>query len=194
MKDEAKKITKNRQKKEVIVAELAEKVSRAKAMIFTNYQGMTHVQLEHLKKGLRTLHAEVVIAKNSLLSLAIEKEKRIEEAAQEKKKSLQGPTGTLFIYEDIVAPIKELAKIMRTLKLPTIKFGIVDGKLLADNEVMRLSTLPTREVLLAQLVGGLKSPIYGLHRALNWNIQKLVMTLQQIKDLKAQSSNVKTTA
>ena len=99
--------------------------------------------------------------------------------------TLEGPTATLFAYDDVVAPLKELAKIIKALKLPTIKFGIVDGKLLAENEVIRLSTLPSRQVLLAQLVGGLKSPIYGLHRALNWNIQKLVLTLKAIETKKS---------
>ncbi len=175
------KISKNRQKKEQIVAELSEKVAKAKAMVFTNYQGMTHVQLEQLKKALKNTRAELVVAKNTLLSIALENGKW----QMKDEKSLEGPTATLFAYDDVVLPLKELAKIIKTLKLPKIKFGIVDGKLLAENEVVRLSTLPTREVLLAQLVGSLKSPIYGLHRALNWNLQKFVMTLKAIETKKS---------
>ncbi len=175
------KVSKNRQKKEVIVAELTQKVSRAKAMIFTNYQGMTHVQLEHLKKALRNTQAELVVAKNTLLKLSLEQIQN----SKFKIQNFEGPTGTIFAYNDVVAPLKELAKIIKTLKLPAIKFGIVDGKLLAENDVVRLSTLPSHEVLLAQLVGGLKAPLYGLHRALNWNIQKLVMTLKAIESQKS---------
>ncbi len=175
MKDETKKVSKNRAKKEIVVNALTEKVNRAKAIIFTGYQGMTHIQLEQLKKSLKKLNTELVVAKNSLLSIAIK---------HHNTKPLEGATATLFAYDDIVLPIKEIAKLIKTIKLPTIKFGIVEGKLLAENDVIRLSTLPSRDMLIAQLVGGLKSPIYGLHRALNWNIQKLVMTLSAIQQKK----------
>lgn len=177
MKDEAKKISKNRVKKEGVVAELTDKASRAKAIIFTNYQGMTHVQLEQLKKGLKTLNAELVVAKNSLLAIAIK---------HENFKTLQGATATLFAYDDVVGPIKEIAKLVKAIKLPTVKFGILDGNVLAESDVMRLSTLPTRDVLIAKVIGGMKSPLYGLHRSLNWNMQKLVMTLKAIEKTKPQ--------
>ncbi len=176
MNDRPIKQNKNRQKKEGVVAELIEKAGRAKAIIFTGYQGMTHIQLEQLKKGLRSLNAELVVAKNSLLSIAIK---------LDKSQTLEGATATLFAYDDVVGPIKEIAKIIKAIKMPTIKFGILEGKMLAEADVMRLATLPTRNVLIAQLVGGIKSPIYGLHRALSWNIQKLVLTLSAIQKTKS---------
>lgn len=66
------KISKNREKKEKIVAEISEKVNRAKAMIFTNYEGLTHKQLEGLKKAIKTLDAELMVTKNTLLTRALE--------------------------------------------------------------------------------------------------------------------------
>ena len=60
----------------------------------------------------------------------------------------------------------------------------MEGNFITNDQVMKLSSLPTREVLLSQLVGGLKSPIFGLHRALNWNLQKLVLTLNAVAKLK----------
>ncbi len=194
MNDQTKKISTTRQKKEVVVAQLSEKVAKAKAFVFTNYQGMTHKQLEGLKKGLKAANAELVVAKNSLLKIALTTNKALEIKHNEKKENgakfmindsnLEGPTGAIFAYGDIVNPLKELAKTIKTLKLPLIKFGIVEGRVLAEGDIVRLSTLPSREVLIAQLVGGLKSPIYGLHRALNWNIQKFVMTLKAVQDKK----------
>lgn len=175
-----RKIGASRTKKEKIVAEISEKVNRAKAMIFTNYEGLTHKQLEGLKKAIRTLDAELMVTKNTLLkrSLEADKIKIVEE------KYFQGPTAALFAYADVIAPLKELAKTIKTFKLPTIKFGIFEGKHLTGDEVLRLSVLPSREVLLTQLVFGLKSPIFGLHRSLNWNLQKLVLTLKAIEQTK----------
>lgn len=173
------KISKNRLKKEGIVAELADKRGKAKALIFTNYQGLTHKQIEELKKGLKSQDSEFVVAKNSLLQKAITDVKEME--------SLEGPTGTVFAYTDVVAPLKQIAQAIKRLNLPTIKFGILEGKIFTGEELLRISSLPTRDVLIAQLVGGMKAPLFGLHRALNWNLQKLVMTLKSIEEVKSKN-------
>lgn len=192
MKDETKKVSppatlmrsnlragKNRQKKEGLVAQMSDKVGRAKALVFTNYTGMKHQQLERLKRFLAPLNAEIAVTKNTLLKRALENGKL------KMENSLEGPTATLFAYNDPIAPLKELAKVMKLFKLPTIKFAIFEGKNLDEQQVLHLSTLPTRDVLLAQVVGGLKSPLYGLHRALSWNLVKLAMTLKAIEAKKA---------
>src|SRR3989344_5395129 len=126
------KISTNRQKKEAIVVKLSEKVSRAKAMVFTNYQGMTHKQLEELKKGLRKADAELVVAKNTLLART-----KIGELKTEVEQHLKNPTATIFAYSDVVLPLKELSKMIKTLKLPKIKFGIFEGKAITADEVVR---------------------------------------------------------
>jgi large subunit ribosomal protein L10 len=97
---------------------------------------------------------------------------------------LREGTATLFLYGDPVMPLKALAKIIKELSLPVIKFGILDGSSITSEQIMKLSTLPSKETLLTQLVVGLKSPISGLHRALNWNLQKFVMTLKAIEKTK----------
>ncbi len=191
MKDETKKINKNREKKEKIVAELSEKVKKAKALVFTNYTGMTHVQLEHLKKAVKKVDAEIVVTKNTLLKRSLENSNFQLPASpaggstfspRGEAGNFQLPTATLFSYGDVIAPLKELARTIKSLKLPLIKFGIFEGKNLTAEEILKLSVLPSREVLLSQLVFAMKSPIYGLHRALNWNMRKLVMTIKAISD------------
>lgn len=178
------KVTAGRQKKIDIVAEISEKAGRAKALVFTNYQGMTHKQLEELKKVLRDVNAELSVTKNTLLKLALENSKfKIQD-------DLVSPTAALFVYDDVIAPLKQIAKTLKLLGLPTIKFGILDNQALTGEQVLRIASLPSREILLTQVVGGLKSPIFGFHRALLWNIQKLVMTFEQIKN---QKENIKNT-
>ena len=167
----------NRQKKEKIVAELLEKVNRAKGFVFTSYQGLTHKQLEDIKKAVKTADADFVATKNRLVLKAMEGKVKVES-------ELKNATATLFLYGDPVLPLKAIAKSIKELNLPAIKFGILDGIQMSSEELLKLSTLPSREVLLTQLVVGLKSPISGLHRALNWNIQKFVMTLKAIEKTK----------
>lgn len=172
-----KKVSPNRQKKEKIVAELLEKVNKAKGFVFTSYQGLTHKQIEGLKKAVQALDADFVATKNRLILKAMEGKVKVEG-------ELKNATATLFLYGDPVMPLKELAKMIKELSLPSIKFGILDGKQMAPEELIKLSTLPSKETLLTQLVVGLKSPISGLHRSLLWNIQKFVMTLKSIESKK----------
>lgn len=180
MSDENTKISANRQKKVEIVAKLNEKIASAKAIIFTNYQGLTHKQLEGLKNAIKPLKAEYIVAKNSLVLRALAENK----IKVEDEKQFEGPTGTLLIYEDVVGPLKELAKLVKELGIPNVKFGIVEEKNYTDEQIMKLSTLPTRKTLLTQIAVGLKSPISGLHRALSWNMQKLVLTLNAVVAVK----------
>lgn len=177
--DTTKKTSENRKAKEATVLGLSEKVKRAKALVFANYQGMTHKQLEGLKKMLKTHEAELVVAKNTLLKRSLDENKLA--ASTE----LSGPTLALFAYNDVVLPLKELAKTIKLLSLPLLKFGFFEGKQIEEKDILRLATLPSKEILLAQLVGGLKSPIFGLHRSLSWNLQKFVMTLSAIEKKKS---------
>lgn len=171
--------SKSRQKKETIVGELSEKLQRAKALIFTNYQGLTHKQIEKLKKSAKALNADYIIAKNTLLLKSLQGSKiKLEE------KDLEGPTAAMFVYGDLIEPLKNLGKTIRQLGLPTIKFGILDKKLVEADQLLKLATLPSREVLLAQFVSGLKSPITNFVYSLNWNLKKLILTLKAIEQKK----------
>lgn len=178
------KVSKNKEKKQKLVAEMSEKVAKAKAIVLTNYQGLTHKQLEDFKKGLRKLDAEFAVTKNTLLKRSLQEAKLDTSNADAFNKA----TGTLFLYGDPVAPLKALTKMFKELKLPEVKFGILEGKTIATEDVLRLATLPSREILIAQLLGQMQAPIAGFHRALNWNLQKFVMTLKAIEKAKPQAS------
>ncbi len=186
------KTSQNRQKKEVLIAEYTEKVDKAKGIVFANYQGLTHLQLEAMKKALKKDEAEFVAAKNTLLLRALSGKVDV---TSEKEKFTQ-PTGALFIYNDIIAPLKTLTKTIKEFTLPVIKFGVLSAKggsasgregfqILTASDVVKLSNLAPLPVLRAQLLGQMKAPISGLHRALNWNLQNLVLTLNAIKEKKA---------
>src|SRR5258708_1763269 len=180
MNNDTVKVSQNRQKKEQLVAELVAKVEKSNGIIFANYQGLTHQQLENLKKNLKKAKAEFMAVKNTLLQRALEG--KVD--TQVTKEHFNQPTGALFIYNDIVDPLKELTKTIKEFKMPVIKFGILDGKVVTDQEVTKIASLPPLPVLQAQLLGQMQAPISGLHRALNWNLQQLVLTLNAIKDKK----------
>lgn len=180
MNNDTVKISQNRQKKEKLIAEYTERVDKAKGIVFTNYQGLTHQQIEGIKKAAKKLEAEYVTTKNSLLLRSLEGKV---DTTNEKEKFTQ-PTATLFMYNDIIEPLKHLTKTIKELKLPVIKFGVLEGKVITNKQVTQLAALPALPVLRAQLLGQMQSPISGLHRALNWNLQQLVLTLNAIKEKK----------
>jgi len=170
----------NRQKKEKIVADVTAKVVKAQAMVFADYQGLTHQQLEELKKQLKKADAEFVAIKNTLMERALEG--KVD--AETLKLHFNHPTGALFIYSDMVEPLKAISKSFKERELPRIKFGYIDGKVVTDKDVLKIASLPPLPVLQAQLLGQMLAPIQGLHRALNWNLQTLVLTLNAIKEKK----------
>jgi large subunit ribosomal protein L10 len=167
------------QKKIDTVHELTEKVAKAKSMVFTDYTGIKHKQLEEFRKKLVGINGEFVVTKNKLF------ERSLGEKSAMVRDYLKNATGTLFAYADEVAPLKELTKFFNTVALGKIKGGLLGSTVMTDTEVTKLSTLPTREALLGQLVGQLNAPIQGLHYALQWNLNKLVWALNGIKEKKA---------
>lgn len=170
-------------KKIETVKELNEKISASKSVILTDYRGLTHKQLEEIKKALKKVRAEFVVTKNSLFVKALN-ETGLKSFAEKLKKELQGPTAVVFSFDDEIAALKEMMKFVKTLSLPQVKLGFLGQQELTKEDVSRLVKLPAKNILIGQLVGQLKAPVYALHRSLNWNLQKVVLVLNAIKTKK----------
>jgi large subunit ribosomal protein L10 len=167
-------------KKIQVVEELTQKVAQARAIVMTDYQGLTHKQLEELRRALKKVAAEFTVTKNTLLRRALSaNHKTIPEAG------LNSTTGTLFAFKDEASPVKELAKFFKAINMGKIKAGLLGNTEISEAEVNRLATLPARDQLIGQLVGQLKGPLYGLHNALSWNLRQLVWTLDAVKTKKS---------
>lgn len=166
------------QKKKDIVNNLASDLKDAKSIVLADYRGMNVKQLEDFRKALRTVNAKFIVAKNTLLKISLG------EMGEKLSEYFKDPTAVLISKGDEIAPLKEMAKFFKNFQKPVIKAGVLGKDILTSADVERLSKLPTREVLLAQLLAGLNSPISGLVYALNGNIQKLAIVLSKIKNQK----------
>jgi large subunit ribosomal protein L10 len=169
------------QKKIDVVTELTEKATKAKSMVFVDYVGIKHKQLEELRKKLAPVHGEFAVTKNTLLSRALT------DRAEAAKPMLKSATGTLFAYDDEVAPAKTLLAFFKAVGIGKAKGGLLGTTVLTEKDVIKLAALPTKDVLLAKLVGQLNAPIQGLHYALSWNINKLVWALNAVKENKSKN-------
>lgn len=184
------RVSQGKQRKIDTVTTLKDKLARAKAFFLTDYRGLTHQQLEQLKRALKKVQGEFVVVKNTLLKIAMEesnkgtKEQSFKEATEKLIKELKNPTAALFAYGDEMTAVKELAVFMKNTQLPKIKIGLFAGSLTTETDFQRVASLPNREILLTILAYRLKSPLYGLHYALSWNLQRLVVILSNIKNKK----------
>ena len=180
--DKAQKTSPNRQRKIEAVSGLQEKLKKAKAFFFTDYRGLTHKQLEELRKALKKVQAEFIVAKNSLLKLAIPQLPK--ETLTQLQSELNNPTAALLIHGDAVNAVKTVAKFIKNFQLPKIKIGFFEERIATADDFKKLSILPNREILLATLAMRMKSPLYGLHYALNWSLKRIVLALEAIKNKK----------
>lgn len=171
----------NRLKKEDEVKALTEKFTRAKSVILADFRGMKMPQIQALRKLLKEAGAEFSVAKNTLVK------KSLIDAGYTgvKDEDFQGPIGTLFSYEDEIAPIKAIVTFKKENDLPEIKFGYFEKNYISDSEISKLATLPSKPELYAKVVGGLSSPLYSIVGVLQANVRNLVYALDQIRAQKS---------
>ena len=172
---------KQMQDKQNVVSGLKEKLDSSTVAVLADFRGMTVNGVIELKKKLRAQKAEFKVVKNTLIGRAITA-KELEPL----KEHLEGPTAWVLGFEDPIGPVKVLAKFISDNEKPVIKSGIFEGKVITAEEFKAISKLPSREELIARVVGGIKSPITGLVFTLKGTINKLVFALQAIKDKKGQ--------
>lgn len=170
----------NEQKKSKVQI-LKEKLEKAKSVVFVEYSGLEANKMNELRKEIRAEGAELTIAKNTLMKLALEDKL---ESIGEIREELVGQVMTLFSYEDAVTPLKKLAEFAKKHGVPSLKIGIFDGKIAQAAKLQALSELPSKEELLARVVGGMKSPITGFVNVLDGTQRNFVYALSAIADKK----------
>lgn len=146
--------TKNRQLKEAKVAEIREKMEKAQSLVLAKYQGLTVEEDTMLRKELREAGVEYKVYKNTLVTLAA-KELGIEGIGE----YLEGPISIAFGYEDATAPARILHNFAKDHKVLELKAGVVEGTVYDSKTINQIASIPSKEVLIAKLLGSLKAPI-----------------------------------
>lgn len=168
------------------VEELKEKLAKAKSVVFAEYHGLDANQTSDLRMKINENGGEMTVAKNTLMKIALKEENM---GSDELDENLEGPVATFFAYEDAISPIKALVDFAKELELPKIKAGIFEGKFANLEKIKVLSELPSKEELLARVVGGLKSPISGFVNALGGTRNNLVYVLSAVADKKSEQES-----
>ena len=167
--------------KQAVVAQLKEQLESAKGVVLTSYKGLTVAQDTELRRELREAGVSYHVVKNTMLRIAA-KEAGIEGIEEH----LEGTTAFAFSKEDAVAPAKVICGFIKKNKLEdaevlTVKVGMVEGKVIGVDEVKALAALPSREELIAKLLGSMNAPISNTVNVMQGVIRNAVYVLDAIR-------------
>lgn len=168
-------------KKVSIVDELAQKLAGAKILILTNATGIPVKQLQEIRRVCRKESIEYHIVKNTLAKLAAKKAG----IQVDLDAVLSSSSAIAFGMGDEITTAKILQGFTQNLEQLSIKGGIFNNQLLTAEQVSELATLPSREQLLAKLMGSIQSPLYGLFNVLQAKQRDLLYALKALAEKKA---------
>ncbi len=176
----------NRAEKTELAASLKEKFDKAKVAMFADYKGITANQADELRRALRTHKVEVKVLKNNIARL-ITKDGAMGEEAKALMDSTVGPTLVAFAYGDPAAAAKVFHKFAQDNEAFKLKDGLMGQKKLGSAQVEELAKLPSKEVLLAKMLGTLNAPITNFVGVLAAVPRSLVTVLAAIEKKKAET-------
>ena len=173
----------SRKKKAQTIDELQDTFSKCSIGILTDYRGLTAPEITVLRRKLRESSVEYKVVKNTLARFAAERIGKDDLAS-----FFEGPIAIAFGYGDITEPAKILTDYIRTSKASlNIKGGFLGDRLLTSEDVATLSSLPSKEILLAKVLGGMQAPIVTLVGCLATPIRGIIGALQaRIKQLEGE--------
>lgn len=141
--------------KSQIVAEITDKLQRAQSVVVVDYKGLTVEEVTNLRSQMREAGVDYKVYKNTLVRRAA-KEVGIE---QFNDTELVGTNAIAFGYEDPVAPAKIVKNFMDKNPKLELKMGVVEGQFYDKEKILEIANIPSREELIAKLLGSLKAPL-----------------------------------
>ena len=159
-----------------MVKELLSDIKERPNFFITRYMGSSVSDLENVRKSLRPLKSTYFVVKNSIFNVVLD-ELKIEEA----KKLVDGGVGVSLTGDDYLPTTKVLVNFAKTHEKFQIRGAYLDGKMVGADRIKEMAALPSREVLLALVVGQIKAPITGFVMVLGGIIRKLVYVVDAVK-------------
>ncbi len=165
-----------KKQKQKILIDLEEKIAKQKAMIFVDFSGLKVKDLYNLRKKLKEVGNELKVTKKTLIEIAFKKTK-----IEFDRKNLSGQAALVFGYKDEILPAKIVYQFSFDHSNLKILGGFIENKFRSTEEIIALAQLPSKEELLAKLVGSIKAPISNLVNVLQGNIKGLIFVLAKAK-------------
>ena len=167
------------------VAELAELLRSSSAMAVVDYRGLKVSDMQSVRRTLRDSGVQMTIAKNRLLKIAADEADRTE-----LKETLTGPTALATIHGDEATMAKALTDALRPYsRVVTVRGGMLGSQAIDAGQITRLATLPSRDILLGRVVGGMAAPLTGMANVLAANLRNFANVLNALADKKRETSD-----
>ena len=166
----------SREKKKKILEDLKEKISKQKAIIFVDFTGLKVKDFSDLRKRLKSIGSELKVAKKTLMGIVFKKAK-----LEIEPKKLPGEIALVFGYKEEILPAKIVFQFSQENPNLKILGGVLENNFFEAEKIIELAKLPSREELLARLVGSISAPISNLTNVLEGNLRNLVYLFSQIK-------------
>jgi large subunit ribosomal protein L10 len=170
-----------RQKKEKVVEELKTKLANLNAMFLAEYSGTNMTQMTKLRREFRAIDVEFNVVKNTLLKIASRGTK-----AEKLQDQFSGPNAIICISKDPSGAAKVLSGLSKDIPHLKLKAGYLGDRVITAEEILKLATIPSKEVLVGKFLGLLQGMPQRLLYVLSGNMNKLMMTLNAIKIQKEQ--------
>lgn len=170
----------NRQGKADLIENLKSRFQNASVALLTDFQGLKVSDITRLRKDLRQNQSELKVLKNTLAALALKGTEM-----ENLDKFFVGPTAVVTTSGDPIEPTKILVKFFKDFDKTKIKAGYLSGKILTSAEIDTLSKLPSREEMLAKILGSMQAPAQNLVNVMSAVPRQLVTVLAAIRDKKS---------
>ena len=144
----------NLEAKKQVVASIVEKFQKAQSIVFVDYRGLNAEETTNMRADCRKAGVEYLVLKNTMIERAAE-----ELNITDLKAHLEGPTAVAFSMNDPASAAKIMLKYAKDTKKLTVKCGFLEGAVVGEDVVQSLSELPSREVLIAKIMGSLNAPV-----------------------------------
>ncbi|MCL1891291.1 MAG: 50S ribosomal protein L10 [Coriobacteriia bacterium] len=163
-----------------LVAKIKDEIEAADAIWVVDYRGLTVKQSEEMRRLIRAQDASIKVYKNSFTERALS-----ELELPSLGEVLEGPSAFVFVSGDPVASAKTLKSFAKENEALEIKGGLFNNDVVTATQIKAIADLPSREELIAKLLGTISNPATGLVRVLSGPAEKFVRTLQAVSDSKA---------
>ena len=163
----------NRKEKEQTISDLQKQIDRYKAAVLTSFRGLNVQQISQIRQRLRDEKVSFHVVKNTLM-------KRASKGTDLEKISayFQGPTAMAISYGSPVSLIKIILDFIKTQPALEIKVGLIEGEVIAPGEMKSVASLPSRDVLFAQILGGIQMPAAQVGGTIHSLFQQILGVLE----------------
>lgn len=175
----------NKEQKADSIKEIKELIESSEAVYFTDFAGLKVEEVNELRKEFYKSELKYKVVKNTLTLRALKETDKYSSFSEKLSETLHGPTGIVFAYKNPVAPAKILKKFFDKIEKPKLKIAIVENEVYDSKKLNNLASLPTKEEIVAGILGSLDSPASGIVGSINAVMRDLFSVIEEVGKKKA---------